>query len=259
MAVASSEHLEDVLESLDGTDSPAKTSESASPPEGRDPTGPTHIDPVLSLELRLRWLEALLLGVRQDTRDRKGRDKPSELKPGDSLVQLAGNVQRRLNAVVESNDGLKKFMHQYDQHARLLTPAFALSGTMPGPAPTYEGMSAEELEALLSDMEPDVRAADRDMREIELLEQRGVLSAGKLADYEALQPRLHALLAAQEQDMKLAACLEKRIATLVERHATHVDTLSELFVAWDDVLTETESKVKRLERDKEERQRLGYA
>jgi hypothetical protein len=112
MAVASSEHLEDVLESLDGTDSPAKTSESASPPEGRDPTGPTHIDPVLSLELRLRWLEALLLGVRQDTRDRKGRDKPSELKPGDSLVQLAGNVQRRLNAVVESNDGLKKFMHQ---------------------------------------------------------------------------------------------------------------------------------------------------
>lgn len=78
--------------------------------------------------------------------------------------------------------------------------------------------------------------------------------------------------------MKLAASLEKRIATLVERHATHVsrslnhckscmsslffsqvDTLSELFVAWDDVLTETESKVNWLERDKEERQRLGYA
>ena len=98
-------------------------------------------------------------------------------------------------------------------------------------------------------------------------------------DYEALQPRLHALLAAQEQDMTLAASLEKRIATLVKRHATHVscflfdatracsasfpvfqvDTLSELFVAWDDVVTETESKVKRLERDKEERQRLGYA
>ena len=96
-------------------------------------------------------------------------------------------------------------------------------------------------------------------------------------DYEALQPRLRALLAAQEQDVKVAASLEKRIATLVERHATHVsrflidavlarpilfmfqvDTLSELFVAWDDVLTETESKVKRLERDKEERQRLGY-
>lgn len=78
--------------------------------------------------------------------------------------------------------------------------------------------------------------------------------------------------------MKVAAFLERRIAALVERHATHVscpsiramftcpisfvsqvDTLSELFVAWDDVLNETESKVNRLERDKEERQRLGYA
>ena len=106
MAVASSKHSEGVLESLDGTDSPASL------PEGRDPTGPTHIDPVLSLELRLRWLEALLLGVRQDTRDRKAKEWPSKLKPGETLIQLAENVQRRLDSVVESNDGLKKFIHQ---------------------------------------------------------------------------------------------------------------------------------------------------
>ena len=37
-----------------------------------------------------------------------------------------------------------------------------------------------------------------------------------------------------------------------------VDALSELFVAWDDVLTETENKVTRLEREREERQRLGF-
>ena len=61
---------------------------------------------------------------------------------------------------------------------------------MQGPAPTYDNMSAEELEALLSDMEPDVRAADRDMREIELLEQKGVLSAGKLAGATAFPPHL---------------------------------------------------------------------
>ncbi|KIJ65599.1 hypothetical protein HYDPIDRAFT_27597 [Hydnomerulius pinastri MD-312] len=262
IALASSPPLEDVLESVDGTDSPAKTATSL--PEGNEPPSaeitqaPTTIDPALSLELRLRWLEALLLGVRQDVRERKGKDKISELKPGESLIHLAEDVQRRLNNVVDSNDGLKKFMTQYDHHAQLLTPAFALSGTVPGPSPTYENMSSEELEALLAEMEPDIRAADRDMREIELLEQRGVLSAGKLADYEALQPRLQALLAAQEEDMKVAASLEKRIASLVERHATHVDALSELFVAWDDVLTETESKVRRLERDKDERQRLGY-
>ena len=43
-----------------------------------------------------------------------------------------------------------------------------------------------------------------------------------LSDYEALQPRLGALLKAHQEDIKLAASLEKRIAGLVERHATHV-------------------------------------
>jgi len=40
------------------------------------------------------------------------------------------------------------------------------------------------------------------------------------SDYETLQPRLDALLKAHEEDIILA--LEKRIAALVERHATHV-------------------------------------
>jgi hypothetical protein len=133
-----------------------------------------------------------------------------------------------------------------DLHAHLLTAAFALSGVLPGPAPTYENMSPEELEALLVEMEPEIRAADRDMREIEMLEQKGVTAAGKLAgpscrlslvvyrdlifivypDYETLQPRLDALLKAHQEDIRLAASLEKRIAALVDRHATHVRTSS---------------------------------
>lgn len=67
-----------------------------------------------------------------------------------------------------------------DQHAHLLTPAFALSGSLPDP-PSYNNMTPEQLEAFLTEMEPDIRAADRDMREIELLEQKGVTGAGKLA------------------------------------------------------------------------------
>lgn len=221
-------------------------------------TAPPIIDPALSLELRLRWLEALLLGVRQDARDRKGKDRVPELKHGETLIRLAEDVQRRLDNVIQSNDGLQRFMSKYDLHAHLLTAAFALSGVLPGPAPAYENMSPEELEALLVEMEPEIRAADRDMREIEILEQKGVTAAGKLADYETLQPRLDALLKAHQEDIRLAASLEKQIAALVDRHATHVDALSELFVAWDDVLTETENKVIKLERDREERQRLGY-
>jgi len=68
-----------------------------------------------------------------------------------------------------------------DQHAHLLTPSFALSETVSSPAPSYNTMSDEEVEALLVEMEPDIRAAERDMREIEVLEGRGVTGAGKLA------------------------------------------------------------------------------
>jgi Cu+-exporting ATPase len=42
-------------------------------------------------------------------------------------------------------------------------------------------MSPEELEAFLTEMETDIRAADRDMLEIEALERKGVTGAGKLA------------------------------------------------------------------------------
>lgn len=263
MSVASaSQSLEELVEPLDDVQSELSVeqpSAAVTPLAQLEPSiAPPVIDPALSLELRLRWLEALLLGVRQDARDRKGKDKVPELKHGETLIRLAEDVQRRLDNVIQSNDGLQRFMSKYDLHAHLLTAAFALSGVLPGPAPTYENMSPEELEALLVEMEPEIRAADRDMREIEMLEQKGVTAAGKLADYETLQPRLDALLKAHQEDIRLAASLEKRIAALVDRHATHVDALSELFVAWDDVLTETENKVIKLERDREERQRLGY-
>jgi len=66
------------------------------------------------------------------------------------------------------------------------------------------------------------------------------------------------LMQAHTVDVEQAASLEKRIAALMERHATHVDALSELFVAWDDAITDAEDKVARLERDREERKRLGY-
>ena len=277
IAAASSEHPEGVPESPDGTESPAKAS--PSPTAQRDPShlpvidhAPTTIDPVLSLELRLRWLEALLLGVRQDTRDRKAREKPPELKHGESLVRLAGDVQRRLNAVVESNDGLKKFMHQCTSVASrqaLWRPRVMAD---PADAPRMQTTSTHTCSRLRLCSLGRSRGPRRRMRTCRQTSwrpcfrkwnptcvppivicarsscsnkrgccqqansrvhafffSRVLLRWGTAdergSDYEALQPRLHALLAAQEQDMRLAASLERRIATLVERHATHVSHL----------------------------------
>ncbi|KAJ7694912.1 hypothetical protein B0H14DRAFT_3100584 [Mycena olivaceomarginata] len=219
---------------------PPTIPETRSEPKSQPPV----VDSALSLELRLRWLEAILLGVKQ------------EFGSGETLLRSAEDVQKRLIGIVNSNDGLKRFMDHCpcisfhlllsfmkmcadDQHAHLLTPDYAVAE-----APKYESMSASELETFLVEMEPDIRAAERDMQEIEALEKKG--------------PRLDALLKAHREDLDLVASLEKRVARLMEGHATQVDALSELFVAWDDTVMDAEDKILRLERDRLERQRLGF-
>lgn len=54
-----------------------------------------------------------------------------------------------------------------------------MSGILPDP-PTYDKMTTEEINAFLNEMEPDIRAADRDLLEIAALEKKDVLGAGKL-------------------------------------------------------------------------------
>ena len=119
---------------------------------------------------------------------------------------------------------LRRFTHAVpdldEQYAHMLTPAFALAGTVSPPA--YENMSATELEVFLTEMEPDIRSAERDLREIHALEGKGVTGAGKLGDYEALQPRLEALLKAHDEDLRMTADIERRIALLMDHYATNV-------------------------------------
>ncbi|ESK96499.1 hypothetical protein Moror_7007 [Moniliophthora roreri MCA 2997] len=214
------------------------------------------LQPELALELRVRWLEALVLGVKDDnTTTVSALKKSTEVKQGETLIRTAQDLQKRLNSIVEGNDGLKRFVSHYDQHAQYLTPSFALSGLHE--TPTYENMTPTELETYLKEMESDIRSADRDMREIEALEQKGVTSAGKLASYVPLLPRLDKLMKAYAEDAERVEKLEKRIAGIIESHATYIDALSELFVAWDDAIIEAENETAREEREHEERVRLG--
>lgn len=85
-----------------------------------------------------------------------------------------------------------------EQHAQYLTPAFALSGTLPNiTPPEYKDMSPADLAALAAELEPDIRAADNDMREIDDLQQKGITGAGVLSGVlngYPLQPAMHAMI-----------------------------------------------------------------
>ena len=64
---------------------------------------PPTITPQLSLQLRLRWLEALVYGV-------KPKDKSFER--GETVLRNAQLIQKRLGDLVQNNDSLRKFMDQ---------------------------------------------------------------------------------------------------------------------------------------------------
>jgi hypothetical protein len=76
---------------------------------------PPTITPELSLELRLRWLEALLYGV-------KPKDKP--LEKGETLLRNAQHIQKRLDDLVQNNDSLRKFMDQCTHPSTSRRPAY---------------------------------------------------------------------------------------------------------------------------------------
>lgn len=125
-----------------------------------------------------------------------------------------------------------------DRHSDLLTPSFALSG-MTSP-PSHSSLSAEELNALLTEMEPEIKSADRDLREIDILDKRGVLAAGKLpgpcmrhpkhsffvfisgVEHRNLLPRLQTLNAAHDANLQRAADLERRISSILKSYASRV-------------------------------------
>ena len=106
-------------------------------------------------------------------------------------------------------------------------------------------------------MAPDIRSAERDLRDVDTLEKKGVTGAGKLEDYEALQPRLDKILKRHNEDTAKFRALEQRVTTLLDKYATQVDTFSELFVEWSETLVEIEERVSKLEKEKEDRMNLG--
>ena len=88
-----------------------------------DSIKPGKVDPMLALELRLRWLEALVWGIKQDSgRERRGKGKDAaeyasfgsaqgaNLKRRETLMRHAQGVQQRLDKALEGNEGLKRFM-----------------------------------------------------------------------------------------------------------------------------------------------------
>ncbi|CAG7846738.1 SubName: Full=Uncharacterized protein {ECO:0000313/EMBL:CCA73036.1} [Serendipita indica DSM 11827] len=236
---------------------------STSPPSSPLPHGPPHISPEVALQLRIRWLEALLLGVNEvegksvnkkssktagassgavtpvsatrrkpvsgeeeaDDADMTDEEEPYSTDEN-TLIRQAEEIQRRLDAIVEKYDDLAMFIQSY-------------------------------LDALLQEMEPEIREADRSLASIIQLEKQGVTSAGKLEEYEPLLPRLAEVVKKHKEDTNRFDALESRLMGLLERYNERVGIMSELFVQWNDTIRDAEADIVKLEKELAKRQEQG--
>jgi len=98
-------------------DPKARLRSQTSPPSS--PHHPPKISPEVALQLRVQWLEAILLGVNDDKKRSKRAQNKADGDDGDdgddddeqvSLTRQAEELQRRLDGIVAESDGLRRFI-----------------------------------------------------------------------------------------------------------------------------------------------------
>ena len=75
-----------------------------------NPTPQPELSPAQSLELRIRWLEAILYGAQRDESLAGLRERKPELRRGETLIRAAEHVQRRMNDIANTYDVLRRFI-----------------------------------------------------------------------------------------------------------------------------------------------------
>lgn len=160
-----------------------------------------------------------------------------------------------------------------DKNAHLFTPNYAFLTQNPSTSPLYGALPSSTLDALLQEMQPEIRAADRTLQQIaELTNSKAnpvnssttsssntinVLDAGKLEDYEPLLPRLREVVKRQREDERRVEFLEAKVMELVAGYSQKIGMMSELFVEWNSLLDDAERTITRLEKEKAERNNMG--
>lgn len=121
----------------------------------------------------------------------------------------------------------------------------------------YSALSPSDLDALLQEMESNIREADRSLSSISQLEKLGVTGAGKLEEYEPLMPRMSEVWKRHKEDVARLDVLEGRVMNILESYGERMDLMTKLFVEWNELVGEAEAAITKLEKEKEEKQKLG--
>ncbi|KLT39403.1 hypothetical protein CC85DRAFT_288597 [Cutaneotrichosporon oleaginosum] len=231
--------------------SPLPTSRPASAASHREPRASTKLSPLdpgerltpppsaasMPLELRLRALEARVLGVPAS------QLRQVEMEEGAAtLSRRVAAATRAVEEAVAQAPQLKVLYERYDTYAPLLRGSLDDEENVP------DVLSPQAKAAMVIEARDDLADAERGLREIALLEGRGIAGAGCLEDIVALAPALETGRTQLIARKRMLAETRADVASLVERYTEFTSTVSELFVTLHDQVSALEEAVARAER-----------
>ncbi|UZJ52123.1 hypothetical protein CBS101457_001443 [Exobasidium rhododendri] len=218
----------------------------------------------ISLILRLALIESLTLGgSQQRTESVSTTATPVTLLPQskETLLLRSQNAQLQFLQSIERHKPIVQFVNEYKENQAYLQPAGLVSeddkrenGGDVEQSRTLDGgegvplLSTQSIISLLLESEADIRQLSRDLRRCSDFHERGIAGAGKLADHMALLPRLDRLASETDAASKQRMMTEERAMQLMEQYSAQVDVISNLFIQWDQILTQTEGVLTQLER-----------
>ncbi|KAF1806237.1 hypothetical protein V8B55DRAFT_1455023 [Mucor lusitanicus] len=183
-------------------------------------------------EARLRHLEHVLLG--QNNTQPKGNSE--------TLVKRVEALQKELDVVYKNNKPIRDFVTKYDTHAKLLNPNTS-TYTM-----EREILAPDVKLELLLTANDDLEKFAQEVKQVKDLEY--VVSGSEFEVIETLGPKLASLEVTHTDQISELNQITKQVSDFMERYNHTVNTLSEIFIQWDHILTNMESHVGALERQK---------
>ncbi|KGB76624.2 hypothetical protein CNBG_2462 [Cryptococcus deuterogattii R265] len=226
---------------------------------------------LLPLELRIRILESQLFGVPSSVLSDPNSPSPTSTSARTpAITHRIRNVKQCLDQLGESSDGVKRLLEGYEQYLPLLTIPTA-SGPLPNPSfttPTSALSSSEQANqtltptpihessllpdsvklAMVLEAASDIRGAERDLREIEVLKSRQVEGSGELEQLLPLRPNLKPAMKEISQESRKVEHARKNVGQLLLRYNDFMSTVSELFIDLHHQMEDLEEGVLRVER-----------
>lgn len=205
----------------------------------------TQKEAIVSLQQRLERLEALLSGAGLPASHAK--TQPSSGDSSLSLQNRTDAVQQKLKEIAKQADSVKNFLDNYDRDMPLLLPATPYVTSV---SPTDPSITVQS--QMLTDSLPSLKLLHSQLTSLAEIES-SLLARGSEQMVEAnhaVDPILAKTSIKADRHSQQMTTTSDKAWELVDRYNQLVNTTSEIFIAWNHLLTAAEDQVGHLERAK---------